>query len=374
MFALAGLMLAFSGAATAAAPAPLVSTATSDSGGSSVGNGTVLTVNFNKAPVLAGSYSLSLTDGSHVATLSTAAGSLSASVSGTSIAFTVHGATNLSLSVLEILASSGVTDGSGNAWNLIASGQANEASGCVNIAGFTRVIRGSNCQIAGPVAPAVFDVIALPTTDLPGPPNDNAPEVITNCQAGSTDTVYDLSTGATLGSNPCGNNPPECSIGNTCGNTLDYISTPKLASFEQVGVIETIPGSTYVSATAVPPQLSAITVTGNKATFSYYEPVVCQGSSSDPATISQFTYATPYTNLNRSGLVYASAISCPSSSGATSITVTWSSTIPVSSGVRFKYEGYGQGHFIAGAPGSSFAGEREASQSAYVGPSALGPH
>ena len=76
--------------------------------------------------------------------------------------------------MLEILASTGVTAGSGNAWNLIASGQANEASGCVNIAGFTRVFRGTNCQIAGPAAP-VFDVIAPPTTDLPGPPNDTAP-------------------------------------------------------------------------------------------------------------------------------------------------------------------------------------------------------
>jgi hypothetical protein len=352
----------------------LVSTSTSDSGGSTVGDGTVLTVNFNEVPVLAGSYSLTLTDGSRVATLSTAAGSLSAAVNGSSIAFTVHGATNLSLSVLEILGSSGVGDGSGNPWNLVASGQVNMASGCANIAGLTRVFRGSNCQVAGPIAPSVFDVIALPTTDLPGPPNDNAPEVITNCQAGSTDAVYDLNTGAALGSNPCGNNPNETAIGNTNSNTLDYIPTPKLASFEQVGVIETIPGSTYVSATAVPVQLSAIAVNGNQATFTYYEPVVCQGTSSDPATISQFTYVTPYNNLSHSSLVYASGIACPSSAGATSITVTWSGAIPVSSGVRFKYEGYGQGHFIVGAAGSSFASEREASQSAYVGPSALGPH
>jgi hypothetical protein len=139
-------------------------------------------------------------------------------------------------------------------------------------------------------------------------------------------------------------------------------------------VIETIPGSSYVSATSVPPQLSAITASGNTATFTYYEPVVCQGSNTDPATISQFTYETPYTNLVHSGLVYASAISCPPSGGATSITVTWSAAIPVSSGVRFKYEGYGQGHFIAAAPGSAYAGEREASESAYAGPSALGPH
>ena len=353
---------------------PLVSSATSDSGGSAVAAGTVLTVNYDEAPVLAASYSLTLTDGAHVATPSSTAGTLSAVVNGTSIAFTVHGATSLSLSVLEILASTGVNDSSGNPWNLVASGQVDTGSGCVNIAGFTRVFRGSNCQVAGPVAPAVFDVIPLPTTDLPGPPDDNAPEVITNCQAGSTDSVYDLSSGVALGSNPCGNNPNETAIGNTNSNTLDYIPTPKLVSFEQVGVIETIPGSTYLSATSVPPQLSAISVSGDKATFTYYEPVVCQASNSDPATISQFTYVTPYTNLNRSSLVYASAISCPPSGGATSITVTWSATIPVSSGVRFKYEGYGQGHFIAAAPGSAYAGEREASESGYAGPSTLGPH
>jgi hypothetical protein len=223
----------------------VVSTATSDSGGSSLVNGTVLRVTFNGAPVLAASYSLTLTDGSHVATLSSAAGSLSAAVSGTSIAFTVHGATNLSLSVLEILASTGVSDSSGNPWNLVASGQVNRSSGCSNIAGFTRVFRGTNCQTAGPIAPDVYDVIALPTTDLPGPPNDNAPEVITNCQAGSTDTVYDLNTGAVLGSNPCGNNPPEQKIGNSNSNTLDYISTPKLASFEQVGVRGLRPGTLH---------------------------------------------------------------------------------------------------------------------------------
>jgi hypothetical protein len=374
VFAIAGLMFAFSSSVGAAVTTPLVSSSTSDSGGSTVANGTVLKVTFNKAPVLAASYSLTLTDGSHVATPSSAAGTLSAAVSGTTVSFTVHGATSLTLSVLEILAATGVNDSSGNPWNLVASGQVDKATSCTNIAGYTRVFRGSNCQIARPVPPDVYDVIALPTTDLPGPPDDNAPEVITNCQAGSTDSAYDLNSGAALGTNPCGNNPNETAIGNSNSNTLDYIPTPKLASFEEVGVIETIPGSSYVSATSVPPQLSAITVSGTKATFTYYQPVVCQGSNTDPATISQFTYETPYTNLVHSGLVYASAISCPASGGATSITVTWSGTIPVSSGVRFKYEGYGQGHFIVGAPGSIFAGAREASESAYAGPSALGPH
>jgi hypothetical protein len=202
------------------------------------------------------------------------------------------------------------------------------------------------------------------------PKPDNAPEVITGCQAGSTDMAYDLNTGAQLGSNPCGNNPDECSIGNTCGNTLDYMATPNLASYEEVGVIETIPSSTYVSATAVPPQLSAITVNGSQATFNYYGKVVCQGTSTDPNTISQFSWESPYTNLQASGKMYASGIACPPSAGATSITVSWPSTIPFSSSVRFKYEAYGQGHFIVGAPGSTFAGQREASESAYAGPTA----
>ena len=64
--------------------------------------------------MLAGSFSLTLTDGSSVDTLNSAAGTLSASVRGTSIAFTVHGGTSLSLSVLEILGSTGVNDSSGN--------------------------------------------------------------------------------------------------------------------------------------------------------------------------------------------------------------------------------------------------------------------
>src|ERR1019366_261559 len=113
-------------AADAAVPVPLVSTATSDSGGAAVTDGTTLTVTFSQPPVLASSYSLTLTDGSDVGTLSSTAGNLSAAVvTGSSIAFTVHGApsmsvgSGLSLSVpLEILESTGVSDGSGDGWNL----------------------------------------------------------------------------------------------------------------------------------------------------------------------------------------------------------------------------------------------------------------
>ena len=472
LVAIVGLMFAFSRAAAAAVTTPLVSTAANSSSSGSVSNGTVLSVTFNETPVLAGSYSLTLADGAHVATLSSTAGTLSAAASGTSIAFTVHGSTSLSSSVLEIVGSTGVSDASGNPWDLVASGQVDKSfvlsagdqvtvnynsavtvastysltlsegsgsavvansnstvsgsgtatlvftltanpsgsvaadgptvtgstgitatpaptvtSASVNIAlstactnvGVTRVFRGSNCDIgfnkAGPVAPDVYDVIPLPTQDLPGPPNDAAPEVITSCVAGSSDVAYDVNTGADLGANPCGHNPPgEASIGNTNSNTLDYIPTPKLISFQEVGVVETIPGSTYISATAVTPQLSAITINGNQATFGYYGNVVCQASngSTDLATYSSYTYVTPYTKtaLVPGDLVYPTSISCPSGSGSSSVTLTYPGTIPFSSGLRFKFTGFGAGHYIVGAPGSPFANEREASESAYAGPTA----
>src|SRR5579862_2215097 len=94
VLASAGLLFASSGSAGAAVAGPLVSTVTSDSGGATVGDGTVLTVTFNETPVLASSYSLTLTDGATADALSSAAGTLSASVTGTRIAFTVHGATS----------------------------------------------------------------------------------------------------------------------------------------------------------------------------------------------------------------------------------------------------------------------------------------
>ena len=372
-------MLALSTAAGAAVGTPLVSTVTSNSGGSKVGAGTTLSVTFNETPALAGSYSLTLTDGSHVATLNSRTGTLSASASGARIVFTVHAPTSLSLSVLEILAATGVTDGSGNPWDLVASGQVDKAPSantCSNV-GYTRVFAGSNCSIGfrhpGPTAPDVFDVIPLPTADLPGPPDDNAPEVITQCRAGSVDTAYDVNTGVQLGTSPCGNNPPEQLIGNTNSNTLDYMATPKLASFEEVGVVETIPGSTYVSASAVPPQLNAISVSGNQATFTYYGNVVCQAGDGDSLTWSQFTYETPVTNLAVAGVLYPSAISCPPSTGGSSLTVTFPSPLPSSSAVRFKYGGYGDGHFIVGAPGTPFALEHGASESAYATVPAIPP-
>ncbi len=462
--------LAATPASALAATTSLVSTSTSAPGGGTVGSGTSLTVNFNEAPSLASSYGLTLTDGPDVGTLSTADGNLSANVSGNSITFTATHAPAMSTpgslslgSPLEILSATGVSDSSGNPWNLIASGEVDKfsvlsngdsvvvtytgtptltvqptfslalaegsmqasidqsnvstpsvsgdtvtydlkgnpsgvvptdpptvtnftgvtgatgvASTCdsdgsgpgtgtdpcvhvnVDVAttcsdnnlNVTRVFNGSNCSISnnGPVAPDVFDVIALPTDDLPGPHptngdpagDDNAPEVITNCETNSTDFVYDVNTGAELGYNACGNNPNETAIGNTNGPNLDYISTPNLASFEEAGVVETIPGSNYVSPTAVPPQLSSIVVNGSHATFNYYTPVVCQnnGSDSPDNTYSQFSYTSPYTDENHSDRVYPTGLSCPSgsptSSGSNSIVVTYPGTIPTRGAVQVR--------------------------------------
>jgi len=210
---------------------------------------------------------LTLADGSHVATLSTTAGTLSAVANGTNIAFTVHGATSLASvrardrridrgqrrfrqslgsrrkrpgrqglralggrsghrqttnEAVTVAASysltlsegsgSAVVDNSdstvsgsghrdadlhadrrservgsrrradgdrlgGNHGDAGADGPRATAStfalstACASI-GVTRVFNGSNCDIgfdkAGPVAPDVYDVIPLPTQDLPG--------------------------------------------------------------------------------------------------------------------------------------------------------------------------------------------------------------
>ena len=71
--------------------------------------------------------------------------------------------------------------------------------------------------------------------------------------------------------------------------------------------------------------------------------------------------------------MYASAVSCPPSRGGSSITVTYPKPLSPGSSVRFKYAGYGAGHYIVGAPGSTFALEREASESAYAKVPATSP-
>jgi hypothetical protein len=362
-------------------PTQLISTATAECpalpGGcaaTTLGTGQVLTVTFNEAPAVGSNFNLSLTDGTDQGTIDSS--NAIAVVAGSTVTYTLTGAPNLqtgnhlSLATLEILSQSGVTAQSDGApWNLIVSGEVDKnGTQCTPV--HQRVFGGTNCSIgfggAGPTAPDVFDAIAVPTADLPGPPMDNAPEVITNCQAGSADLAYSLTGAVLLGQQACGVFPAgESGIGNTTSNTLDYIPTPGLVSYMEVGVVEQVPGSLYVSGTDAPPQYTSITVSGDTATFNYDAPVVCQGPGA-AQTVSQFTYASPWWSTSRTSLVYPSSVACPGNSTTTSIQVTYPGPIPTT-GVRFKFEGFGDGFFIIGAPGSPLVGEREASQSAYVG-------
>ena len=369
-------------------PTQLVSTATTECPSSTsgctattLGAGVTLKVTFNEAVAIAAP-SLTLTDGTSEGVLGPSA--MTATASGSSITFTVTAAptmqtgSSLTLKNLEILAETGVTaTGDGSGWNLVASGEIDKSSTsstCVPVN--ERMFGGTNCSIgsgaSGPTSPDVYDVIALPTADLPGPPDDNAPEVITNCQAGSTDTVYALAGAGQLGTQACGDYPAgESGIGNTTSNTLDYIPTPGLSSFVAVGVVETIPGSFYVSATTVPPVITSVSVSGSQATFGYSTPVVCQAPGASQ-TVSQFTYASPWWSTARSSLVYPSSVTCPSGTSSTTLIANFPSAIPTS--VRFKYEAYGSGYFVVGSSSSPLAGEREASQSFYVGPASSPPN
>ncbi|HEY6275047.1 MAG TPA: hypothetical protein VIX86_01825 [Streptosporangiaceae bacterium] len=372
-----------------ATPAQLVSTdtaecpATNGCTGSSLATGMALAVTFNQAPSVTAPFSLTLTDGANKGMVSSSGAT--ATVNGSTATFTLTAVpvmsvgTALSLSNLEILSATGVSSASG-AWNLIASGQIDMANvtgsaSCAAIAA-TRFFGGTNCSIgfgaAGPTPPEIFDVIPVPTYDLMGPPEDTAPEVITNCQAGSSDTVYDAVTGAQLGADPCGTwLPGESAVGNTTSNTLDYIPTPMLASYEAVAATETLPGSLYVSATVLPPQVTGVTVSGPTATFTYNMPVTCQNPASSH-TSSQFDYESPWWTTQAVNLVWPTAISCPPSAGATTLTLTYNQTLPTAE--KFKYEHYGPGYYIVGANGSASYNQVTPSQSMYRGPAALPPN
>jgi hypothetical protein len=390
LFAVVPALSAFAPAASASAtPAQLVSTGTAECPatggctGSSLATGMALTVTFNQAPSVTEPFSLTLTDGTNKGTVSSA--DATEDVNGSTATFTLTGApvmsagTALSLSNLEILAATGVSSASG-AWNLIASGQVDMADvtssvPCAPIAA-TRFFGGTNCSIgfgaAGPTPPGIYDVIPVPTYDLMGPPEDSAPEVITNCQPGSSDTVYDAVTGTQLGADPCGTwLPGESSVGNTTSNTLDYIPTPTLASYEAIAATETLPGSLYVSATVLPPQVTGVSVSGSTATFTYNMPVTCQNPTSSH-TFSQFDYESPWWTTQAANLVWPKAISCPPSTGATTLTVTYNQALPTAE--KFKYEHYGPGYYIVGASGSPSYNQVTPSQSMYQGPAALPPN
>jgi hypothetical protein len=379
---------AFTPAAIAVSAQQLVSTATAECPatngcvGSRLTAGDVLDVTFNQAPTVTTPFSLTLTDGTDEGTVSSSGATVT--VIGSTAAFTLTAAptmtvgTGLSLSNLETLAASGVSSASG-AWNLIESGQIDEADvtgsvSCATIAA-TRFFGGTNCSIgfggAGPTPPEIYDVIPLPTYDLMGPPEDSAPEVITNCQAGSSDTVYDAVTGARLGADPCGTwLTGESSVGNTTSNTLDYIPTPTLASYETVAASETIPSSLYTSATVLPPQITGVSVSGATATFTYNVPVTCENTTS-PHTVSQFDYEAPWWTTRTADLVWPASINCPPSTGATTLTLTYNQALPAAE--KFKFEHYGPGYYIVGAAGSASFNQVTPSQSMYQGPAPLPP-
>jgi len=375
-----------------AAVTPLVSTATSECGGHCAGTslapGDALSVTFNEPATVTPPWTLTLTDGANEVTLSSSdAGALTTSTAGGStVAFTVgtFSGTPPSLVNLEILGSTGIS-ANGAPWNLVASGQASkpyQVASCSEIATpttYSRVFGGHNCSIgfgnAGPSTPDIFDEIALPTSDLVGPPDDSAPEVITYCSSSSgTDTAYDLATAAQLGNAPCGTSKPgEPALGNTYGPNLDYIPTPALASYEPVGVIETIPGTRYVSATGVGPELTSIDISGNTATMNFSVPVYCQDPGNSPQTAASFHLISPWWSTDPASFTYGSSIICPSAtSPSTSIAVTFAQAIPTS-GVAFKYDKYGSGYDIIGANGSALPGEAAVSQSAYQGPNPGAP-
>jgi len=99
--------------------------------------------------------------------------------------------------------------------------------------------------------PDVYDVIPLPTADLPGPPDDNAPEVITECEAGSTDVGLRRQHRGRARHEGVWHRHESAGVAHR-EHELEHArttsATANLMSFEEAGVVETIPGSNYVSA------------------------------------------------------------------------------------------------------------------------------
>jgi len=99
-------------------------------------------------------------------------------------------------------------------------------------------------------------------------------------------------------------------------------------------------------------------------------PVTCQNPTSFH-TVSQFDYESPWWTTLTANLVWPTAISCPPSAGATTLTLTYNRTLPTAE--KFKYEHYGPGYYIVGANGSASYNQVTPSQSMYQGPAALPP-
>jgi hypothetical protein len=364
-----------------------------------LGAGVQLGVTFNQAVAVAQGFSVNLTDGTNLGTIDGASASVALSPDDTVVTLTLLRAPSmivgqsLSGTNLEVLAESGISDSYG-AWNLVMSGaisMATDASPRTCSPVNARVFGGTNClnfgspSFRGPNPSGILDVIPTPTPDLPGPirtgrtgqPVDQAPEVITNCGYGSTDVVFDLATAGVLGTQPCGTVWDEADIGNTTSPTLDYIPTPAIKDFQQIGVVETIPGSLWVSGTALGPQIvSAVRQSSNSVTFTFNTPVTCP----DPGTLSASDAAAEATQFvwyaqGQAGYTvnYASSITCPSQAGGLTITATWgkpSTGAPPPIGtVFFKFDQYGasptSGKLLVpiGGTASPLAGERVLSES-----------
>lgn len=350
-----------------------VSIATSEGGSTgSLSSGNTLSVTFDQAITVAGTFSVQLADGRDEGSIGNSDARATVSSTGTEVTFTLTGppimtqGSSLSLTDLEVVGATGVGAASGS-WNLALSGVASGA-------GYTRVFGGSNTDMAAQVlAPSVYDVIPVATPDLP-----DAPEVITSCSPSTDDIVYDALTGAALSQpTPCGTMPPTpCpTLCPTSYAGLDYIPVPGLTTYEQVVVVQVPTGSgasTYVSSSGFAPQYTALSVSGNQVIFTYDVPVSCQGGtgtlsgSSPPAqpSYSQFKYYVPGTKYSSTGgnYTYADQITCPSTSGGTQVVAQFSAPVP--SAMDFKYEGYGAGYFVVAGSASDLPGDREASQSA----------
>ena len=221
------------------------------------------------------------------------------------------------------------------------------STSCANIAGFTRVFAAPTADRgSGPVAPDVYDVIPLPTPDLPGPPDDNAPEVITNCQAGSTDSVYDVNTRRGAGLEPVRQQP--AGAGAHREHELEH------ARLHPDAEARIVRGGRR---RRVDPRLDLrqrdLRAAAAERDHRQRQPgdvqLLRQRSSARPAAATGPTIFAVHLRdavhepQPRRPRLRRRPSPARASGGATSITVTYPGTIPVSSGVRFKFEGYGPG-------------------------------
>ena len=80
-------------------------------------------------------------------------------------------------------------------------------------------------------------------------------------------------------------------------------------------------------------------LSGQTATFTYDQPVVCQAPGA-AQTASQYPYSAPWWGTQRDRLHGPNAITCPPGAGGDTITLTYPGNLPTT--LRFKYAGYGR--------------------------------